>query len=107
MAQGSRVLLLARGFMGRELRKTGDALRLLVVRFGEPANLGFQSAEQLEQLAFAFLADGLRLADFFLDFVQIAFIHVANVFVAGNSASLFTNARRAAGWAAPVPRFLH
>ena len=62
--------------MGREFCEPGDALRLLIVRPGKLGNLGFQCAEQLEQLAFALLADGLRPADFRLDFVQIAFIHV-------------------------------
>ena len=63
----------ARGFVGRNLRETGDALRLLVVRFGKLADLGFQRAEQLEQFAFAVFADGFRAADFRLNFVQICF----------------------------------
>src|SRR5579859_565739 len=107
MAQRLRILLLARGLVGRKLRETGDALRLLVMRSGKLADLGFQRAEQLEQLALAVFADIVRAADFCLDFVQTAFIHTASVFIGGNSASAFTSGRSAAEPVAPVPRFLN
>ena len=58
MVQRLRILFVARGFVGRKLREPGDALRLLVVRLGKLADLGFQRAEQLQQFAFALFADG-------------------------------------------------
>src|SRR5690348_4449201 len=107
MAQRLRVLLRARGFVGRKLSETGDARRLLVVRSGKLADLGFQRAEQLEQLALAVFADIVRAADFRLNLAQIAFVHTSKVFIAGKSASAFTNGRPAAEPVAPVPRFLN
>jgi hypothetical protein len=70
-----RILLCARGFVRGNLREPGDAFGLFIVRFRQRADLGLERAEQLEQLAFAFFADGVRAANLRLNFANGFFDH--------------------------------
>ena len=46
-----RILLRAGGFVGGDFGEACDALRLLLVRLGQFRHLGFQRAQQLQELA--------------------------------------------------------
>ena len=101
-----RILFLPRGFVSGKFCKPGNALRLLTVRFGERADFRLERAEQLEQFAFAVIANGIRAPNLRLNFANRFFDHNSKVCASENSASAFTNARCAAKWVEPFPRFL-
>lgn len=61
--------------MRGNLREPGDAFGLFVVGFRQLADLGLERAEQLEQFKFALFADGVRAADFRLNFANGFFDH--------------------------------